>query len=299
MFGRWRRHRVGGRRRSASGSDILSESAGSAGSGGGGGSGGGVEERGSVDDTKENDNAKRKTWLTGMSKKSSASNGMRASLDVMKKTLESKPTSFAFSFEETEALATRDWGGTSVSGGSEIAKDIWKELVPVGSGGKSGAGKGAGGGTGGAGLTRPAVRLRLRFIPLWDCLAVSIRCVCCIYDCFTCMVLTYCRDDTMPRDLVIHKAYHNQRPSRDSIRMEQTCRTLSEIALSSSRPVEFFRRLQCLHIHNIVCSSKRGRCSDVAHHITSTASTDVPVTKPCARSVLEDTERSADTSLLF
>lgn len=90
----------------------------------------------------------------------------------------SKPV--AFTLEEAEGLATSDWGGGAAGAANGAARDIWKPLVHAGGGGggkgsKGGKRKGnGGGGTGGSrlGAAGPAVRLRLRFIPLWDCLSV-------------------------------------------------------------------------------------------------------------------------------
>lgn len=67
--------------------------------------------------------------------------------------------------EEAEALAVNDWGGRDSCGGPGAAKDLWKELSPPG-----GVGKGAVTGSKGTTLGLSAVRLRLRFVPLWDCL---------------------------------------------------------------------------------------------------------------------------------
>lgn len=91
---------------------------------------------------------------------------------MVKEAGDAKPTTRTFTLEEAEGLATTNWGGGDACGS---AKDIWKELVYVGAGGKAGTGKaggGGGGGAGGAGAAGPAVRLRLRFVPLWDCLVV-------------------------------------------------------------------------------------------------------------------------------
>lgn len=77
-------------------------------------------------------------------------------------------TSNAFSIEEAEALAVRDWGGRGSSGGTGSARDVWKELSQA-----AGTSKTVGVGGGGAGGVSSAVRLRLRFVPLYDCLGVS------------------------------------------------------------------------------------------------------------------------------
>lgn len=167
VFGRWRRRRAGRARRGTGGSsdDSVISSADPAASISSGGMASG----------KVSGSSRRRPWRAGSGKKEPGS-APPSTAAADKVAGESKSTAKALTLGEAEALATRDWGGGS--GGSESAKDIWKELVPIGSGGKAGAGRGAvggGGGSGGSwGGTGPAVRLRLRFVPLWDCLAVSV-----------------------------------------------------------------------------------------------------------------------------
>lgn len=79
----------------------------------------------------------------------------------------SKSSTHWVSIEEAEALAVKDWGDQG-SGGMGSARDVWKELSPPGGGGKSAGNGGRAGST-----ASSAVRLRLRFVPLWDCLTVG------------------------------------------------------------------------------------------------------------------------------
>ena len=188
MLRSWRRHHGhghgGARRRSGSG--------GSSSVGGEEGvgvivvpeSGSGVAGRASTSSgsDKASIGSRRPSWRARSPRKESSSS-LSSSTATSKVARDSKPSSTAMTLEEAEALAMTSWAGAS--GGIDSAKDMWKELVTTGSssvGGRVGTGKGgtsgivtAGvGGSGGAcGAGGPAVRLRLRFVPLWDCLAVS------------------------------------------------------------------------------------------------------------------------------
>lgn len=153
VFGRWRRWRAGERGDARSEiSDSVSVREADVSSQG----------SGSVAADKASDSTKKSSW------KGRPGSSWRKNSGIVEKAAagEGKSTAVVFSLEQAESLATSGWGG-----GSGSAKDIWKELVPAGGGGKAGVGgKGSGGGVGIAG---PAVRLRLRFVPLWDCIAVS------------------------------------------------------------------------------------------------------------------------------
>lgn len=155
VFGRWRRRRARERGDSRSDSSdsasVREDDVRSQGSG-------------SVAAEKTTDGTKKRSWR-GRPGSAWGSNSETAAKTAAGEA--AKWATVVFSLEEAESLATRDWGG-----GIGAAKDTWKELVPVGGGGKAGVagGKGPGGGFGVAGS---AVRLRLRFVPLWDCIAVS------------------------------------------------------------------------------------------------------------------------------
>lgn len=138
---------------------------------------------GSVDGGSSGGGTGKKSWRSGNNSSSSRngdllagkvgsreSSGFSASLSKKAAGESSKPKTLTL--EQAESLATSNWGGGGANGS---ARDIWKELVHVGGGGNGGKGKGSGAGSGGVGLgpSGPAVRLRLRFIPLWDCLSVS------------------------------------------------------------------------------------------------------------------------------
>lgn len=178
VFLPWRRHHGGGRRTS-------SGSSGSTGTGDDGvsivlpeSSSGGVTGRGS-DKASGSGGSRRPSWRAARSPRkdslcsSSAGGGVSASKTGTKELSKQQPST-AMTLQEAETLAATSWGG--IVGGVDSAKDMWKELVPdVGSGRTAAGGGVVGGGVIGEG--GPAVRLRLRFVPLWDCLAVSIdRC---------------------------------------------------------------------------------------------------------------------------
>ncbi|CAM9640944.1 unnamed protein product, partial [Ectocarpus sp. 8 AP-2014] len=160
VFGSWRRRRRGSRQRRSSDGGLAST---------GGGSG---------PDKMRNNSSGSKSWrsggLAGRNRSTREGSGGVSSLAgkaaaaaaAGKKA--NKPAATALTLEEVEMLATSDWGGGYANGS---ARDIWKELTHVGGGGGGGnGGKGKGTGAGGSRIG-PAVRLRLRFIPLWDCLA--------------------------------------------------------------------------------------------------------------------------------
>ncbi|CAM9264484.1 unnamed protein product [Ectocarpus fasciculatus] len=177
VFGSWRRRRRGNRQRRFSDGGLASTGA-SPGAGGGGVGGG------SGPDKMSNNSSRNKSWRSGGGGSSaglagrnrstregsggggSSVAGKAAAAAAGKKA--NKPAATALTLEEVETLATSDWGGGCANGS---ARDIWKELTHVGGGGGGGGngGKGKGAGAGGSRLG-PAVRLRLRFIPLWDCL---------------------------------------------------------------------------------------------------------------------------------
>lgn len=157
VFGRWRRR--GGAREA-----VVAH----VGRAGGAIDGGGVQIGGANGNSTVVDESSRTTATRQSSKRSWI---LGRDLGSSSKSLgdSSKSSTIYISIEEAEALATRDWGGGDSSGGTASAKDLWKELMPpAGIGGSKGAG--SGGGKGG-GLS--AVRLRLRFVPLWDCVTVS------------------------------------------------------------------------------------------------------------------------------
>lgn len=177
VFLSWRRHHGSGRRTS-------SGSSGSTGTGEDGVSivlpetgSGGVAGRGS-DKASGSGGSRGPSWRAARSPRkdslcsSSAGGGtgVSASKTVAKELSKQQPST-AMTLQEAEALAVTSWGG--IVGGVDSAKDMWKELIPVVGGGRAAAGGGVvSGGVVGAG--GPAVRLRLRFVPLWDCLAVSV-----------------------------------------------------------------------------------------------------------------------------
>lgn len=109
-------------------------------------------------------------WRSGLSASERSSvrsvGSARASAkDLMKLATNSNSTP---SIKEAEKLALADWGGCQgPSGGAGAARDIWKEVLPAGSGGSGGGGAGIGN------SALAAVRLRLRFVPIWDCLEVQ------------------------------------------------------------------------------------------------------------------------------
>lgn len=193
LFGRWRRRRVGGggphasmsdasgssrsRSRSSSSLGLTSESRGV------GHDGGIVVSAGRGKTEGDGKSARKRSWrIVGTSGRPNSSSPARiCSLGgAVEEAPSSSPSSGAskvrkelkvkgkgFTIEEAGMLATRNWGG----GGGVVARDVWKELVPAGGGG--GKAGNAEGGTVGSGATGPAVRLRLRFVPLWDCVGVS------------------------------------------------------------------------------------------------------------------------------
>lgn len=177
VFGSWRRRRRGNRQRRSSDGGLAS-------TGGSPGAGGGGVGGGSGPDKMSNNSSGSKSWrsggggsagLAGRNRSTregsggvSSLAGKAAAAAVGKKA--NKPAATALTLEEVEMFATSDWGGGYANCS---ARDIWKELTHLGGGGGGGnGGKGKGTGAGGSRLG-PAVRLRLRFIPLWDCLAVS------------------------------------------------------------------------------------------------------------------------------
>ncbi|CAM9190813.1 unnamed protein product [Ectocarpus sp. 12 AP-2014] len=179
VFGSWRRRRLGNRQRRSSDGGLAS-------TGGSPGAGGGGVDGGSGPDKMSNNSSGSRSWrsgsgggggsagLAGRNRSTREGSGGVSSLAgnpaaaAVAGKKANKPAATALTLEEVEMLATSDWGGGYANGS---ARDIWKELTPVGGGGGGGnGGKGKGTGAGGSRLG-PAVRLRLRFIPLWDCLA--------------------------------------------------------------------------------------------------------------------------------
>eukprot|EP00903_Cladosiphon_okamuranus_P019583 g18011.t1 len=184
IFGRWRRSR-GARHQSSpdggrGGNPAVAGGATGSGDGGGGGSARKAGESGSGAGTGKEPKTGGGGGGTGSKKNASSGGvvgGMTAVRSVAAKAVAAGGSSRpgAITLEEAERLATSDWGGGVGTAANGAARDFWKPLVHVGGGGKGGKGKvkesGASGGGSGLGPAGPAVRLRLRFIPLWDCLS--------------------------------------------------------------------------------------------------------------------------------
>lgn len=111
----------------------------------------------------------RMSWGRGaFFREKSASGKLGKELSRLSTNMSMSSCNQAFSIEEAENLALRDWGRRGSSDSTLSAKDVWKELTPAGEVGKAAGGDVGRGGTG----VLSAVRLRLRFVPIWDCLEV-------------------------------------------------------------------------------------------------------------------------------